>query len=87
MVASHYAYNTLKKPGPMGVISIPSDKKDAMICVYKMYRDTVAAEAAETAVLEKESKGKKKNSRDAGKESGKCTSTECATPIDDVPES
>ena len=37
MAASHYAYNTLKMPGPMGVISIPSDKKDAMICVDKMY--------------------------------------------------
>ena len=36
MVASHYAYNTLKMPGPMSVISIPSDKKDAIICVDKM---------------------------------------------------
>jgi hypothetical protein len=46
MVASHYAYNTLKMPGPMGIISIPSDKKDAIICMDKMYRDAVAAEAA-----------------------------------------
>ncbi|XP_020196918.1 uncharacterized protein [Aegilops tauschii subsp. strangulata] len=47
MAASHYAYNTLKLPGPMGVISIPSDKKDAVMCVDKLYRETVAAEAVE----------------------------------------
>nr|XP_020151264.1 uncharacterized protein LOC109736446 [Aegilops tauschii subsp. strangulata] len=45
--ASHYAYNTLKLPGPIGVISIPSDKKDAIICVDKMYREAATAEAAE----------------------------------------
>jgi hypothetical protein len=33
LAASHYACNTLKMPGPMGVISIPSDKKDAIIYV------------------------------------------------------
>ncbi|XP_020147603.1 uncharacterized protein [Aegilops tauschii subsp. strangulata] len=33
MAASHYAYNTQKLPGPMGVICIPSEKKDAIICV------------------------------------------------------
>ena len=37
MAASHYACNTLKMPGPMGVISIPSDEKDAIICVDMMY--------------------------------------------------
>ena len=37
MAASHYAYNTLKMPGPVGVISISSDEKDAIICVDKMY--------------------------------------------------
>ena len=31
MAASHYAYNTLKMPGPVGIISIPSDKKDAVM--------------------------------------------------------
>ena len=46
MVASHYAYSTLKMPGPLGVITIPSDEKDAIICVDKMYRDAVAVEAA-----------------------------------------
>ena len=48
MAASHYAYNTLRMPVPMGVILIPSDKKDAIICVDKMYRDAVAAPAKET---------------------------------------
>ena len=30
MAASHYAYNTLKMPGPMTIISVPlpADKKD-----------------------------------------------------------
>ena len=50
MPTSHYAYNTLKMPGPMGVISIPSDKKGAIICVDRMYRDAVAAEAAEATI-------------------------------------
>ena len=45
MAASHYAYNTLKMPGPLGVITIPSDEKDSIICVDKMYRDAVAAES------------------------------------------
>ena len=43
MAASHYAYNTLKMTGLMGVITIPSDEKDAIICVDKMYRDVIAA--------------------------------------------
>ena len=30
MAASHYAYNTLKMPGPMTIITIPSNKKDAL---------------------------------------------------------
>ena len=40
VTASHYAYITLKMPGPLGVLTIPSDEKDAIICVDKMYRDT-----------------------------------------------
>ena len=71
MAASHYAYNTLKMPGLVGVISIPSDEKDAIICVDKMYRDAVAAEATTAVIPAKENKGKKKDSRDTSKESGK----------------
>ena len=36
MAASHYAYKTLKMPRPVGVIPIPSDEKDAIICMDKM---------------------------------------------------
>nr|XP_020192919.1 uncharacterized protein LOC109778754 [Aegilops tauschii subsp. strangulata] len=87
MATSHYAYNTLKMHVPMGVITIPSDEKDAIICVDKMYRDAVTVEAAAAAVPAKEDREKKKDSKDAGKESGKHTSSECAAPIDDLPKS
>ena len=36
MAAFRYTYNTVKIPGLTGVISILSDKKDAIICVDKM---------------------------------------------------
>ena len=32
MAASHYAYNTLKIPGPLGVITIPSDGRMQSFC-------------------------------------------------------
>lgn len=87
MAASHYAYNTLKMPRPLGIISIPSDEKDAIIFLDKMYRDGVVAEAAAAAVPTKKSRGEKKDSKDTGKESGKRTSSECAAPVDDLLES
>ena len=87
MVVSHYAYNTLKMPRPVGVISIPSDEKDAIICVDKMYRDAVVAEAEAATISAKESRGKKKDSKDTSKESRKRTSSEYAAPVDDLPES
>ena len=74
-------------PGPVGVISVPSDEKDAIICVDKMYRNAVTAKAAESAVPAKESGGTKKPSRGTNKESGKRTSSEYAAPVDDLPES
>ncbi|XP_073367894.1 uncharacterized protein [Aegilops tauschii subsp. strangulata] len=55
MTASHYAYNTLKMPGPLGVSTIPSDEKDAIICADKIYRDAIAAEIAAAAAPAKES--------------------------------
>jgi hypothetical protein len=33
MAASHYAYNTLKMPGSMGIISIPSDRFLCTRCI------------------------------------------------------
>ena len=86
MEASHYAYNTLKMPGPLGVLTIPSDEKDAIICVDKMYRDAVAAEAAATADPAKENKGKKRDCKTSSKESGKRAPSECTAPDGDVPE-
>ena len=86
MAASHYAYNTLKMPGPLGDITIPSDEKDAIICVDKMYRYAIATEAVVAVAPAKESKGKKRDCRDSGKEFGKRPPTECTTPVDDVPE-
>ena len=56
MEATHYTYNTLEMPGPLGVINIPSDEKDAIICVDRMYGDAIAAEAAATMVPAEESK-------------------------------
>ena len=86
MAASHYAYNTLKMPGPMGIISIPSDKKDAIICMDKMYRDAVAAEAAEATAPAKDTKKKNGAGVDAGKDSGKHASPECVAPVEELPE-
>ena len=46
MAASHYTYNTLKMPGPMTIITVPCDKKDALICADLLYREAVTAAAA-----------------------------------------
>ena len=77
----------MKIPEPVGVISIPSDEKDAIICMDNMYRDGVAAEATEATIPAKEIKGKKKASRDTSKESGKHTSSKYVAPVDELPES
>ena len=80
MAVSHYAYNTLKKPRPMTIITVPSDKKDALICADQLYREAVAATAAEAP-------GGKKTGKTSRTHSGKRTSSECSAPIEDVPES
>ena len=74
-------------PGPVGVISIPSDEKDTIICMDMMYQHAIAAEAAAATVPTKENKGNKKDNKDTNKESGNHTSSECAAPVDDLPES
>ena len=86
MAASQYAYNTLTMSATLGVLTIPSDEKDAIICLDKMYRDTVAADAAATTVPAKENKGRKRDCRTSGKESRKRSPTECTTHVDDLPE-
>ena len=71
----------------MGIICIPLGKKNAIICVDKMYREAVAAEAAEATAPAKERKKGKKASKDTSKESGKRTSSDYVAPVDDLPES
>ncbi|KAI5022607.1 hypothetical protein ZWY2020_059492 [Hordeum vulgare] len=85
--ASHYAYNVLKMPGPMGVISISSNKKDAVICIDQMYQDQVAAKAAGESAPARSHKKEKKSRGNTGNDSKKRTSTECVAPVDDLPES
>ena len=53
-------------PGPISVISVPGDKKDALICADKIYRE--AAAAAERESLATEAPGGKKKTK-SGKSS------------------
>ena len=88
MAASHYAYNMLKMPGPLTIISVPSDKKDALICANQLYREAVAAAAAKAPAPAAEGPGgKKKPGKTSRTHSGKRTSSECCATIEDVPES
>ena len=70
MAASHYAYNTLKMPGPMNIITVPSDKKDVLICADLLYREAVAAAAAKALAPAAEAP-KKKTSKTSRTLSGK----------------
>ena len=91
MAASHYAYNTLKMPGPVTIITIRSDKKDALICADQLYQQAVAAAAATRALAPvagtPRGKKKKKTGETSDTHSGKRTSSECSAPVEDVPES
>jgi hypothetical protein len=59
----------------MGVISINSDKKDAVICADKLYRDAVVEEAIEAAAPAKKKKSKKPD-KVSSENSGKRASSE-----------
>src|SRR4051812_30582429 len=88
MAASHYAYNMLKMPGPISVISVPGDRKDALICADKIYRE--AAAAADHKPLAAEAPGGKKKTKPGkcfGAHFGKRTSTECCATVEDAPSS
>src|SRR4051812_33949550 len=90
MAASHYAYNTLKMPGPVMIIPVPSDKKDALICVDKLYQQAVAAAATAKALAPATGapgRKKKKTGETSGTHYGKHTSLECSAPVEDVPKS
>ena len=88
MAASHYAYNVLKMPGPMSVITVHSDKKDALICTDKLYREAVAVSTAKVHAPAAQDPGKKKKSgKTSGANSGKRASSECCATVEDAPES
>ena len=88
MAASHYAYNMLKMPGALTIISVPSNKKDALICADQLYREAVAAAAAKAPAPAAEAPGgKKKPGKTSHTHFGKHTSSECCATVEDVPES
>ena len=69
-------------------ITVPSDKKDALICADQLYREAVAAAAVKAPAPTADGPGGKK---EPGKTSrthfGKSTSSECCATVEDVPES
>ena len=78
MAASHYAYNMLKMPGPMNIITFTSEKKDALIRTDQLYREAVAAAAVKAPAPAAEGPGgKKKAGKTSRTHSGKRTSSEC----------
>ena len=88
MAAAHYAYNMLKMPGPLTIISVPSDNKDVLICTDQLYREAVAAAAAKALAPAAEAPGgKKKPDKTSHTHSGKRTSLECCATVEDVPKS
>ncbi len=88
MAASHYAYNMLKMPGPISVISVPGDKKDALICADKIYREAAAAIDRKSLAAEAPGgKKKTKSGKSSDAHSGKCTSSECCAAVEDAPSS
>ena len=78
----------LKMPGPLTIISAPSDKKDALICADQLYREAVAAAAAKALAPAVEAPGgKKKPGKTSRTHSGKRTSSECCATVEDAPSS
>ena len=78
----------LKMPGLLTIISVPSDKKDALICADQLYREAVAAAAAKAPTPTAEAPGgKKQPDKTSCTHSGKRTSSECCATVEDVPES
>ena len=87
MAASHYAYNMLKMPGPMNIITVPSDKKDALICADQLYWEPVAAAVAKAPSPANGAPGEKKTGETPRTHSGKRTSSGCCASVENVPES
>ena len=86
MAASHYTYNMLKMPA-LNIISIPFDKKDALIYADQLYREAVAAAAAKAPAPADGAPRGKKTGETPRTHSGKRTSSGCCAPVEDVPES
>ena len=87
MAASHYAYNTLKMPGPMNIITVPSDKKDALICADQLYWEAVAAAAAKAPAPADGVPGGKNTGKTTRTHFVKRTSSGFCAPEEDVLES
>src|SRR4051812_48556052 len=86
MVASHHAYNMLKMPGPISVISVHGDKKDALICADKIYREAAAAMVhVPLATGAPGGKKKAKSGECSGAHSGKRASSGCCAAVKDAP--
>ena len=71
----------------MTIITIPCDKKDALICADLLYREAVAAAAAKAPAPADGAPGGKKTGETPRTHSGKRTSSGCCAPVEDVPES
>ena len=84
MAASDCAYNMLKMPGLMNIITVPSDKKDALTCADQLYREAVAAAAAKAPTPADGAAEQKKTGETPRTHSGKRTSLGCCTPLEEV---
>ena len=88
MAATHPGNNIMKMPGPLTIISVPFNKKDALICADQLYREAVAAAAVKAPAPAAEGPGgKKKPGKTSCTHSGKHTSSECCATVEDAPSS
>ena len=71
----------------MTIITVPYDKKDALICADQLYREVVGATAAKALAPAAEAPGGKKTGKTSRTHSGKRTSSECCATVEDVLES
>ena len=77
----------LEMPGPISVISVPGDKKDALICADKIYREAAAATDRKSLAAEAPGAKKTKSGKSSDAHSGKRTSSECCATVEDAPSS
>ena len=72
----------------MNIITVPSDKKDALICADQLYGEAIATAVVKAPAPAAEGPGgKKKPGKTSRTHSGKRTSSECCATVEDVPES